>query len=1005
MIHNILKRPLIVFLVAVMLLGSGILSLIMLPIKLQPSVPAPFLLVSASTEQDIKLDEMEKEAALPLETIALNSEWVNEVNVTTTTRNVSLQIILRDSVKEEDIDKLRNELNEKLNNTPLDFERKEVRQFSTADSVMMWIKVTSDDLDQEAVRKELKDIVVPALRKVKGVSKVEHTLDQYQQEYIFELIPSKVKSLEKASQIIEELKNSVSSPLLGTLEYDGNTYRVRSEAAITNRQELEQFRFSTGETLADIATLKIDRESDRFYRILNDKPYYEIDVYASDSASEVKISEQVRSIFNTMQAEQHTHWDYLYAWDASKFIGQTIKELTLNILIGALIASIILYLVFRNMRTMLIIGISMPISICSAFLFMYMAGYSLNIVTLMGIGLATGMIVDACIVVIENIFRKIQDGLERTEAVLQGTKEVLGPVISSILTTISVFLPIAFLDGMIGAFMKQLALTVTVSLAASLFVAISVIPILSHRMVQYTNKTEKVSRWMNGYEHILVNVLKHKWKTFFAFILVLVISVYSLVAFVPKNYVPNVSDRSLYIQFEVDENIAFETTKEMMDQTVQDLLKIDGVANMLYWTDEYNPHTGVFYVLYEPKDEMEQSDEEANKQIEQTIRGNIPITFLNIGQGNGDSSGQMSISAKASSMNELMNTVPMIQEEIGLFTGVTGTEVQLTEESREWVIDFSKEQLRHFDIPQQQIEQYLRLVLNGVRDIEMNLNGDEISASLQFPENYRESSDALYRLPLKEDVNLTLNELADLHTMETESRRIRQDGDYQMPITIYFDPEQKQQVLDQINVLFQNNPYDSIGLAYSGTQQQQTEGFQKLLIAVGVSFAAVFLILTIQFNRLRQPFIIMASLPFAMIGVSAGFLITGRVFDMLAMIGIVMLVGIVVNNAIVLIDFINKHRDEYDDLVKAVIEGSKLRIRPILTTTLTTVGGLFPMFLGGSESSDFQTPLATAVVFGLLFSTFVSLLLLPAMYLIFEGKKKFSWPFKKRKPVDIEVSN
>ncbi len=1003
MIHHIVKRPLIVFLISAMLLCSGIVSLFLLPIKLQPIVDAPFLVVSASTDEHIKLDEMEKEAALPLESIALNSEWVNDVRVTTTTREINLQVNLSDAAEEEDIDKLREELNEELTRIPIDFDFKEVKQYSTSDDIIMWIAITSDAPDQEAVRNELKEVVVPELRKIKGISKVEHSLEAYQETYVFELIPSKVNSLEKASQIIDELRAHFSSALLGTLEYDGNEFRVRSEAGITNHEELAQFRFSTGETIADIATLRIEKEADHYYSVIDDKPYYEIDIFAAETASEVDISKQVRDIVNRMHAEQQHQWDYEYAWDASTFIGQTINELTTNIIIGAIAASIILYLVFRILKTMLIIALSMPISICTTLLVMNMVGYSINIVTLMGIGLGTGMIVDACIVVIENIFRKIQEGNSRMEAVLEGTKEVLAPVMSSVLTTISVFLSIAFLDGKVGVFMKQLALTVTVSLGTSLLVALSVIPILAHKMLRPSKQVNETNRWMNGYEKILIVILQHKWKTLVAFTLVLVVSLYTLVAFVPKNYIPNITDRSLFIRFEVEENIAFEHTKTFMDAAVEELLTIDGVAHVIYWTNDKIPHSGSFIVLYEPREDMEQSDEAANKQIEQTIRQHIPVSFLNIGQGQADTSGQMTISVTASTMNELMNKVPMIQDEIELFQGVTGTEVELTDESREWVIHFARDQLSHYGLQQTQVEQYLRLVLGGVQDIEMTMDGKDITASLQFPSIYRESSDALYRLPLKEDLNVTLSDLAELSTIESEASRVRKDGEYQMPLTVYFEPEYKQQVLEQLTLIIDNNPYDAVRLAFSGTQAEQTEGFQNLLIAVGISFATVFLILAIQFNRLRQPFIIMASLPFAMIGVAAGFLITGRVFDILAMIGVVMLVGIVVNNAIVLIDFINKHKEVQADIRKAVIEGAKLRIRPILTTTLTTIAGLIPMFIGGSESSDFQTPLATAVIFGLAFSTGVSLLLLPAMYLIFEEKRgKKRW-FLNNKPQHQDI--
>ncbi len=422
----------------------------------------------------------------------------------------------------------------------------------------------------------------------------------------------------------------------------------------------------------------------------------------------------------------------------------------------------------------------------------------------------------------------------------------------------------------------------------------------------------------------------------------------------------------------------------MMDDTAKQLLPIDGVKEVLYWGRDTNTSSGSYIILFEDRKDMEQSDDDMKEQIQQTIERTIPYSFLSMGEGQGDTSGQMSISLSASTMEELIQGIPAIKEEIGLITGVTGTQAALTEGSKEWMIEFSRAQLAHHRITRTEVEQYISLVLNGVQDIDVKIDGFDTKASIEFPSVYRQSSDALYQLPIRDDMNLTIGDIASLEQVDSESSRVRKDGNYEIMLSIYFDSEVRAQVISNVTD-FVHMYQGDMRIALSGTQQQQAEGFESLLVAVAISFVTVFLILTVQFNRLRLPFLIMASLPFAMIGVAIGFLLTGREFDIMAMIGIVMLVGIVVNNAIVLIDFINKHRVDYPDVFTAIIEGAKVRVRPILTTTLTTVGGLLPMFLGVSEASAFQTPIATAVIFGLLFSTFVSLILVPVLYYFFEG--------------------
>lgn len=987
MMKSMLARPMAVLLLSVMILAAGVMSAVMLPIKLQPDVNAPFLMVYAGVKTDTDLDTMEKEVALPLESLAMSSEMVKDVMSTTSTRGVNMEVILKDSAKQADVDKLRDELNQKLNALAIQLDARQVIQFSTSDQAIMYIAVTSDAADQESVRRELKEVLVPKLRKAAGVSKVEHTLDRHTPNYKLVLKPEQMKSLQHASQLADEIRTGFASPLLGSMDYNNAQHRVRSSAEVASMEELANYRFSTGERLTDVADLTIDRASDHSYLMMSGKPYYEINVFASKDASEVKVSAQIRSIMKQAQEEQHTEWDYVYAWDASAFIGQAVSELVINIAIGALIAAAILFIVFRSVRTTLVVAISMPICIAVTFISMSIFGYSVNLITLMGIGLGTGMIVDACIVVIENIFRKMQQGAPRAEAVVEGTKEVFTPVLASITTTVAVFLPISFMDGVVGEFLKQLGFTVTVSLFASLIVSLTVIPILSNRLI----KAPKTSGGGSGkilmaYEKVLTYVLRRKWRALLAFTLVLIVSLYTLVAFIPKNYIPNVSDRSLYIQVEVDKNIDFDTNFLLLDQTAQEMLSIDGVKDVLYWGNDWNTASGTFIVMFENRSDMEQSDEEMKSEIRETIDRMIPYSLLSIGEGQADLSGQMTISLSSSRVDELVRNYNTVQEELKLMNGVTGVKSELAEGGKEWIIQFSREQLSYHNITRREVEQYIGLVLNGVQDIDVKLNGKASKAAIEFPEVFRKSSDGLYRLPIRSHQNLTVRDVAELKQVESEASRFRKNGSYDLTVSIYFDAEQKDSVVRQVTD-FVNASRSQMPISLAGAQLEQAEGFGKLLIAVAVSFAAVFFILTIQFNRFRLPFLIMLSLPFAMIGVTAGFLLTGREFDIMAMIGIVMLVGIVVNNAIVLIDFINKHRGDHEDVFDAVVEGAKLRLRPIMTTTITTVGGLVPMFIGGSEASSFQTPIATAVIFGLLFSTFVSLLLVPAMYLIFEGRR------------------
>jgi len=864
----------------------------------------------------------------------------------------------------------------------------EVKQYSTADNTFMALAFVPADPEDEKTRDELKNVVFAELAKIPEIRSVTDQLENFEYTYKFALKPEKVRSLETAAGIIEEIKSSFASSLLGSVSYGGENYRVRSQAGISSAAELESYRLSSGDRLGDVVEVSLERPADRQVSKHNNATYYEAELTIAETASEVKIAKKVNKTLQDLYENRQTDWEYYPIWDSSAFIGQAVNELVKNIIIGSIVAAVILLLVFKSFRTMLIIGVSIPICILTTFLAMKLFNFSINIITLMGLGIGTGMIVDACIVVLENIFRKLQAGEKRLEAVLNGTAEVRGPVASSILTTIAVFVPISFLEGMVGEMMKQMAITISISLIASFLVAMVLIPVLAMFWAERKEPETGQTRGIAFYERLLHFFLARKKRVIIGFVLTLGLALFLLIAFVPKNYLPDVSERALYVRYQIEEKTDFDFAKKMMEEVAGRVLAVEGVQDVIYWSSENNSHTAGFYVHYLPVKEMTRSDEDVNAEIAEIFADTVPYSFISIGSGQSDTAGKLSLSLTSDSMGSLLRESPHIQEELQLLPGVTGVESDVLQGSEEWIIDFSPEQLAYYGLRRSEVERYLSLVMRGEPELTLRIDGEEKKASLVFPEIYRKSSDAFYLLPLVENQRVTVDDVAGLTLQPAEQNRLRQNESYHSNLTVFYQPENRDELLNLVGTLIENKKGGEVQISFAGREQDQQEAFVNLGIAMAVSFAAVFLILTVQFNRLAQPFLIMLSLPFAMIGVSIGFLTTGRTFDAVATIGVIMLIGIVVNNAIVLIDFINKNRNSYSTLRAAIVEAAKIRLRPNLTTTVTTIGGLFPLFVGGTSTSNFQTPIATAVLFGLFFSTAVSLLFLPVLYEIFESRKE-----------------
>ncbi|OEF97429.1 efflux RND transporter permease subunit [Desulfuribacillus alkaliarsenatis] len=985
MLKTMIERPIVVFLVAAMVSIAGIISAILLPIQILPKLEAPFVNVSVILEHETDLDQVERDIVIPLETAIINANGVNEVEVNASTRSVYMTVHLKDGAKEAEVDAIIEDLNRQLASINIDTRRKEAKQYTTEDNVFMAIAIVPKDINDISVREELKNTVLPELAMVSQVRGIDDTLDLYDPNYEFTLKQDRPISLNTSIQLFDELRSTFDSSLLGSLSYGGEQYRVKSQSSVYAIDELAQYRLSNGEMVTDRFTIEEKLNADNSYLMVDGHPYYEVNITIASTASEVKVAKEVRQKLEQLHADKSSDWSYYYIWDSSLFIGQAISELAKNILLGSLLASIILLTIFRSIKTMIVIGISIPICILTTFVFMNIFGFSINIISLLGLGIGVGLIVDACIVVLENIFRKLEAGVNRREAVYTGVKEVQGPVTSSIVTTIAVFVPIGFLEGMIGSMMKQMALTISISLVTSLLVAFTMIPIFSMYLVKPNSEKQQKHTLMEFYGKVLARVLRHRWKTMGVFTIVLGILLFQLVASVPKGYIPDVMERALFVRYFIDENTDFEVNKRLLDNTAEKIKEVEGVQSVIYWAHK-GSRAGTFYIHYDDVEDMTRSEAAVDKDVEMIINNNIPYSSITIGAGQADASGQILLSIKGSSMGVISRELPAIEQQLQLFDGVTGIEVSRAQAGEEWIVDFSRENLAYYGLSRQEIERQLAVVLNGMTNIDINLQGENVKADILFPETTRAMSDALGNLQITDNRHITLNDIANVYKEPAENSRVRRDGLPYTSITVYFDSEDREKVYTQMQNYINDGYNGSLLLSTAGREQDQQEAFEKLLIAMAVSLATVFLVLTIQFNRLRQPFLIVASLPFTMIGVSLGFIITGRIFDAMAMIGVIMLVGIVVNNAIVLIDFINKHRDQYEQLNEAIVAGAKIRFRPILTTTLTTVAGLIPMFIGGTNTSEFQTPVATAVIFGLLCSVFVSLIILPVIYSIFENR-------------------
>jgi len=753
--------------------------------------------------------------------------------------------------------------------------------------------------------------------------------------------------------------------------------------------------------LRDVATIAFrNKEPDNIVRI-DRKRCIGLSIYKETKFNTVTA---VKDLLKALQEIQKAlpGYEFTIIQNQGEFINTAINEVKQTAMIGILLAVIVLFVFLRRIGATAIISIAIPISVVATFNLMYFNGLTLNIMTLGGLALGAGMLVDNAIVVMENISRNLESGLSIKEAAVNGTSQVAGAITASTVTTIVVFLPIVYLHGAAGELFKDQAWTVAFSLLSSLIVAILVIPMLSTRFLSKTTlQTRSRSIQFRGYTSFLSRILDKKgWVISGA--VVLVITAILLLPVVGSEFVPKTDSGEFSIELKLPEGTELHRTEQVVDnvETIVQTILGDGLRTIY---SQIGPSTGM------SGDEDDIFKDENNGVLKVILHHDHRRSINDI---------IASLDAALSDIPDL--EVQFIQEQTALQASL-GTEeapivVEVKGEELDQIEELTEEvKLRMMDMQDlfnietsfeegmPEIEVVIDRLRAGLRNISVN----NISAQIQDRligkdsgqwEHEGELKDITIRLPdvgLSEFQDLTLqygneiirlDEIAQINMVRAPKEIHRRNQTRIGKITSHFKRgrpfdhvvRQIQQEIDQINF-----PPD-YSARITGEEQKRKESFQNLTFALLLSVVLVYMVLASQFESLVHPFTILLTIPLAVVGAIFIFFILGRSLNIMAYIGIIMLVGIAVNDSIILVDAINQLKREGSPRRDAIIRAGQRRIRPIIMTSLTTILALLPLTFGFGEGAALRSPMALAVIGGLITSTILTLVVIPCVYLILD---------------------
>ncbi|PKL50304.1 MAG: acriflavin resistance protein [Candidatus Riflebacteria bacterium HGW-Riflebacteria-2] len=1006
------KRPIGVTMIMCIVIIFGAISLYKLPVDLMPDITYPTITVMASYS-DASPTEVETLITRPLEQAVAAIPGVEEINSTSTEGRSRVRISFAWGT---DLDAASNDLRDRidriLSRFPDDVDRPTIRKFDAAAFPVLIIGAASD-LDPVQMLDLIDDQVKYRIERIPGVAAID-VMGGNQREIQVNIDINKVKALKIApDQVISRLRAENINLPAGMIESGNYELRLRTPGEFKDVKEIE--RLVIGETagklirLRDVAEILDLWEKRRSIVRINGKPGVRIMVNKQSGSNTVAVAKAVKSELEKIN-EEIPQLRLAPIVDSSKYIERSINNVSSSALYGGLLAILILQFFLGNLASTGIIATAIPVSIVATFALMYYFGFTLNIMSLGGVALGIGMLVDNSIVVLENIFRYREKGMGMMEAAIKGSSEVAMPVLASTLTTVVIFLPLLFVEGMTGVMFKQLAYIVAFSLLCSMVISLTVVPMLTSRYLRLGNGKRSIFRQLSeaairvilsAHGGALNLILLHRKKAVFV-LGILAASALGLARNIGTELMPTADEGEVRVNIELEEGTRLSLTERIFSGVEAIVIAAVPEAETVFTNvgggmggGGGSLNSGSIRVpLKSSKDRKRSSAEvsaELRRQLSGTpgavvrIREGQGLFMMRMGSGSGD---ELEVQIRGFDLK----TADLLGESVKkVLEGIEGvTDVQLSREKgvpeRLVVIDRAKAADQKLTVSK--ISSFLETMMSGSSAGNLREGGDEYRIQVK-------AKNAEY-LKLDEILNLTitnsagrqvmLRNVAHIESQQGPTQIERRDQERVLNVEANIEGRAIGFVIAEAQEKLRGIPLPAnFSIVMSGDYEEQQKSFRELLFSFFLALVLVYMVMAVQYESLYDPIIVMFTVPFSLLGVIPLLYFTGTTFNVQSFIGCIMLGGIVVNNSILLVDHINDLRSKSDlDLMSVIKEATRDRCRPIMMTALTTMLGLLPLAIGIGEGGEVQAPMARAVIGGLLCSTFISLLFIPIVYYEFE---------------------
>lgn len=997
-----IRRPVLATVMMAVLVVFGVTAYPKLGLDMMPDVDMPVVMVTA-VYPGADPETIESKVVEKLEEAV---STVNGIKIlrSTSTESVGFLTIQFELERNADqaIQDVRDKIQTALVDLPKDLEPPQVVRFDFNAAPILILALRGEGIATGELTRIADQEVRQELQSINGVGGVEVVGGQEREFHVY-LDPARLEENGlTAADVVQTLGSQNLEFPGGRVDVGGRELTVKTRGQVRSREELEGMILTAASgapvRVGAVARVVDGVEEMRSYSNLDGETAIALMVRKQSGANTVAVTDAVRAAVAKLETRLPDGVSIAVPVDNSAFIRNMIHDVKFELILGAILAVVIILVFLHDWRATFISALALPISVIATFAFILAMGFTLNMMTMLALSLSIGILIDDAIVVIENIHRHLEMGKPALKAAADATAEIGLAVMATTATILAVFVPVATTKGIIGRFMMQFGLTVAFAVTVSLFVAFTLTPMLSARMLRSNGTKNPVARGIEavlkaverGYRAILGAALRHRIVTLAVGVVALVGAVF-LARGIPMEFMPDEDRGQLMLKVEMPAGTAFDRTREYVAQVAEQARKVPGVTSVLYTAGgegaQAEANRGEVQVSLVPKSKRTFTQNEAMAHFRRVFEGRedamIVVEKLTlVSAGSAMKQTPIQYNLQGSDYEELNRAAQELVAALRAKGGFVDLDTSYRGGKPEYAINIDRDRAADQGVPVALLATTVRSLLAGDKAGEVLADNERHDIRLRLDGDFRNSREDLLALKVR-SASGALVQLGSVVSIDEGSGPARIERQSRMrQVTVFASLEDKplSVAMAEVDAAAAPKLTKSVRGVWGGMAEIMEESFANLFAALVLAILIIYLVLAAQFESWVHPLTIMISLPLSVVGAIGGLLVAGEALGIMAMIGIILLMGLVTKNAILLVDYTNTLRERGMERIPALIQAGATRLRPILMTTAAMVLGMTPVAIGASEGGEIRSPMAVAVIGGLLTSTFLTLVVVPVVY-------------------------